>query len=308
MKWLFPAKTFLVGEYIALQGGPAIVLTTTPCFEVSLTNTPGLHGIHPESPAGQWWLKQNIHTQGLSWYDPYQGKGGLGASGAQFLGAYMASQFLLLGEKQTSHFSVTPQVLSAKSIAPVNKPQDVDHYQQILNHYLQIAGKQGRTSPSGYDVLAQCVKGCALIHQQQAVYQSTAWPFADLAFILLRTGTKVPTHEHLSTFDLQEQLTDLTLTASMAYHAWKMADSAQLIAAVRTYHEQLKNRHWVVDKTLKHIETLDTWLKPLAIKGCGAMGADVILLLLLPPDLKTTCEKLTMAGWQVLATSLDVAY
>lgn len=285
MKWLFPAKTFLVGEYIALQGGPAIILTTAPCFEVSLTNTPGLHGIHPASPAGEWWLKQNIHTHGLNWHDPYQGKGGLGASGAQFLGAYMASQFLLLEAKETS-------------IEPTT----------LLNHYLQVTGKSAGTLPSGYDVLAQLVKGCALIHQQRAVYQSTAWPFPDLAFILLRTGTKIPTHEHLSTFDLQEKLTDLTLTANMAYHAWKIADSAQLIAAVLAYHEQLKNRNWVADNTLQHIETLEAWLNPLAIKGCGAMGADVIMLLLPTLDLTSTCEKLTTEGWQVLATSRDVAY
>ena len=34
--WKIPAKTFLVGEYAALTGACAIVLTTKPCFSFSL--------------------------------------------------------------------------------------------------------------------------------------------------------------------------------------------------------------------------------------------------------------------------------
>jgi len=49
-----------------------------------------MHGIHPESPAGLWWLRQRFADQGLRWLDPYQGKGGLGASSAQFVAAYLA--------------------------------------------------------------------------------------------------------------------------------------------------------------------------------------------------------------------------
>ena len=51
--WSIPAKTFLVGEYAALKEQSAILLTTTPCFELRLTSQPGLHGIHPQSPAGR---------------------------------------------------------------------------------------------------------------------------------------------------------------------------------------------------------------------------------------------------------------
>ena len=38
MKWRIPAKTFLLGEYAAVAGESAIVLTTSPCFELSLAN------------------------------------------------------------------------------------------------------------------------------------------------------------------------------------------------------------------------------------------------------------------------------
>jgi mevalonate kinase len=54
-----PSKTFLVGEYIVLQGGPAILLSTPPCFEVI--------------------------TENNQFIDPYLGLGGFGASSAKFV-------------------------------------------------------------------------------------------------------------------------------------------------------------------------------------------------------------------------------
>lgn len=53
MKRSVPSKSFLIGEYLALIGGPAVVITHEPSF------TPG--------------------------YDPHNGAGGFGASTAEFL-------------------------------------------------------------------------------------------------------------------------------------------------------------------------------------------------------------------------------
>ena len=55
MNWCIPAKTFLLGEYVAIVGGAAIILTTTPGFEVRLVDTGDVTGIHPSSPAGLFW-------------------------------------------------------------------------------------------------------------------------------------------------------------------------------------------------------------------------------------------------------------
>ena len=65
MKWFIPAKTFLLGEYAALAEASAIILTTTPCFELSLSSKKGLSGIHPKSPAGLWWQQQQCLNKGL---------------------------------------------------------------------------------------------------------------------------------------------------------------------------------------------------------------------------------------------------
>ncbi len=138
MKWFIPAKTFLVGEYVATQKGPAIILLTTSCFELSLIPENKLEGIHPDSPAGFWWRKQN-HHQGLHWYDPYK-KGGLGASSAQFVGAFLADHYL-----------------KGKEINP----------RSLLDNYYSLTHLKLGTPPSGYDVLAQTMSLCAYINQKK---------------------------------------------------------------------------------------------------------------------------------------------
>jgi mevalonate kinase len=279
---LIPAKTFLVGEYVALQGGPALVLTTAPCFEVRLTTQLGFEGIHQDAPAARWWIQQGTHTHGLVWFDPYQGLGGLGASSAQFLGAYAGAQYLI-----------------TSSPAPLSIPK-------LLDAYLQSASQDSAIQPSGYDVLGQYLQGCAYIHHQAMQYKTFVWPFEDLGFILLRTGLKIPTHEHLKHLHVHDNLNELTQTAALACDAFQCGDRHQLIDAVSLYHRQLKQRGWVSPHSLQCIEHLDTWLKPLAIKGCGAMGADVVLILVAAEQEERYKQQLTFSGWNVLATSQDL--
>ncbi|WP_206753639.1 hypothetical protein, partial [Escherichia coli] len=64
MKWQIPAKTFLLGEYADIAGEPANLLTTSPCFALTLTENAKLEGIHPKSPAGLWWQKNQCHPFG----------------------------------------------------------------------------------------------------------------------------------------------------------------------------------------------------------------------------------------------------
>lgn len=166
MKHIIPAKTFLMGEYIALAGGPAIVLTTTPTFEL-LDSFSEQMPFHKDSPAGKFCREMNISH--LSWRDPYAGLGGLGASSAQFVGAYRA-----YCSQQNILFSAD----------------------KMLETYFQFAWSGKGECPSGYDVLAQIEEQCVLIQQHCAI--SYAWPFSDLGFILLHTNQKLATHEHLN--------------------------------------------------------------------------------------------------------------
>ena len=278
MTWMIPAKTFLLGEYAALRGGPAIILTTTPCFEVGLSREHTKPAIHPDSPAGLFWAKAGAAIDSeLTWHDPYQGIGGLGASSAQFLGAYWAAGL----QPHTNHAA-------------------------LLEAYWACSWQTGQgVRPSGYDVLAQASSGCVAIHHH-TIFASYAWPFTDMAFILLHTGDKLPTHHHLQDICLMDAMTALSAIVLSGQEAFLNADSQQLIDAVKAYHQALTALNLVAERTQEQLAHLIQDQDVLACKGCGAMGADV-LFVLVPSHRLLTCKKrFDLAGWTVLATSNDL--
>jgi mevalonate kinase len=274
--WSIPAKTFLLGEYAALHGGPAIVLTTTPCFDVGLSHEHISPAIHPDSPAGLFWKKTGISSQ-LTWNDPYHGIGGLGASSAQFLGAYWAE-----------------------------KSQPKSNPDALLEAYWACSWQAGQgVRPSGYDVLAQAASGCVYINNH-AVLGAYAWPFTDMAFILLHTGDKLATHHHLQDIRLTEAMTELSSIALSGHEAFLRADSTQLIKAVQAYHEALTALDLVAERTKQQLANLAQDQDVLACKGCGAMGADVLFVLVPSQQLLACKKRFDLAGWAVLATSNDL--
>ena len=279
--YTFPAKTFLVGEYVAVLGGPAMVLTTTPCFGVGVVDGSVAQAvIHPESPAGVWWSRQQSIEKHLTWHDPYHGLGGVGASSAQFLGAYAASCALL---------------------------QAIPSDENLLEAYYSSSWKGQGTRPSGYDVLAQARHGCVYISQNQHVTKCFNWVFDDIGFILVHSGQKLKTHEHLLQLDLSwDSMRDLFIVAESAYQAFEQADSHQLIVLVNEYHQLLLDKHLVASHSLACLSQFKADPIVLAAKGCGAMGADVLLLIVQGDQLKEYRQKLHSQGWNVIADNHDL--
>ena len=277
MTWRFPAKTFFLGEYVALAHEPAIVLTSTPEFQISVTDEPSLQGIDPESPAGRYWLAEGPVTGGLQWHDPYHGIGGMGASSAQFLGAYAASQFLQ------------------------KKPIMRD---ALLADFFRMAWNGEGVRPSGYDVLAQSVGGgCVYLDGRQQVVDIMGWPFHDLAFFLLHTGYKLPTHHHLRELLLPKDLDCLTRIVASGRHAFLQADSSLIIDAVNAYHRALEEKGWVASHSLSQMRRLQQQPDVLAVKGCGAMGSDILLLLVLREKVTVMTSYLFSEGWTILSAN-----
>lgn len=248
---LIPAKTFLLGEYIALSGLPALLLTTQPCFQLSLTQDATLHGIHPASPAGRFWLDQALSRQyGLDWQDPYRGIGGLGASSAQFLGAVRL------------YSQLTENNLDERT---------------ILSLYWQYAWSGEGLKPSGYDVLAQMNAGCVYIENYQA--QTFAWPFPNLDWTLIHTDNKLATHLHLLQAQLPDNIDELAQICFHGHQAFQNRDEMDFVQAVRAYHQALAKGQRVADHSLQLLGQLEKQPLVLAAKGCGAMGADKILII-----------------------------
>lgn len=276
MKWQIPGKTFLVGEYSAIADNAAIVLTTSPCFEVSMQRTGTLPAIHPESPAGQWWQKQAAVDWSLHWHDPYKSCGGLGASSAQFLGAYLASCYL------------------QKCI-----PQP----ETILEAYYQSAWLGEGLKPSGYDILAQLKNRCVYINRQHKISKTYDWVFEGISFLLLHSGNKLATHCHLQTLALPK-INELAGTVEQAKLAFEKKNAVALIESVNTYQEQLVKLGLMASHSIDALQALKAQHSEiLAAKGCGALGADVLLLIVPSAILKAKVRSLKQQGWLVLASS-----
>ncbi len=279
MKWQIPAKTFLLGEYSALAGQSAIVLTTTPCFELALTYEKNLNSIHPHSPAGLWWQEQALDHR-LAWIDPYQGRGGLGASSAQFLSIYLAVCHL-------QHKSPT--------------------LDDMLKAYHQVAWSGKGLKPSGYDVIAQSQQACVFINQQNQLIESHAWPFADLSFFLLHTGFKLATHQHLQEATLPKQIPILSAIVDAALVSFKKSNSNQLIDCIQAYHNQLSDLNLITEHSFNSIEALKSFSEILAIKGCGALGADVLLIVCATSNKLSLKSKLLDDNWTILTTESELS-
>src|SRR4051812_36096175 len=89
LKLSVPAKTFLVGEYLALSGGPSLVITTLPRFELETDPQALRNPFAFASPAGKLWESDPLKPK-LKFRDPFEEAGGLGASTAQFALLYAA--------------------------------------------------------------------------------------------------------------------------------------------------------------------------------------------------------------------------
>lgn len=278
MKWRVPAKTFLIGEYASLLGEGAIILTTSPLFELSVNNTRELINIHIESPAGQFWLK-HLSNIGFKWQDPYLGLGGLGASSAQFLGIYLAYCYF-------------------------SKVQFDEN--ELLTNYFHCAYLGEGSKPSGYDVLAQTMDKCVYINRNKNLLQSYTWPFTNLGFLLIHTNKKLATHEHLKNINLPTTLPELSELVKQAHLAFEAANANLLIKTINEYQRQLEKLDLSSSHCIDLIQGFREDANVLAVKGCGALGADLILLIMPLEYIENKVSNLQNNGFKVLATHVQL--
>lgn len=278
-QWQIPAKTFLLGEYAALSQASAILLTTKPCFSAALEAKGNKQPFHIASPAGKL-LAEYSFNQSLNWYDPYQGIGGLGASTAEFIACYEA---ICQWQQKTPSLD------------------------ELLSLYYRLAWNGQGQKPSGYDLIAQFAAEPVYINRQKQVIEPVGWPFESLDFILFHTGIKLTTHEHLQAIQDNLRPEALDQTVLYAQSAFFENNANKLIEAVNCYHQQLKALHRVADHSLKIIDALEALPQVLAVKGCGAMGADVILVMCANKERPFLSKQLTDKGFRLLASKEQLA-
>ncbi len=259
-----PSKTFLLGEYAVMNSGAALLFNSEPRFQliVNLRGTGEVEGIHPASPAAQW-MAQNRDRFGhadLQFVDPHNGLGGFGASSAQFVLVHALAQFIADG-RQTNESSVV-------------------QVEPIWRDYRNVSAGSRNSNmmgPSGADIVAQFAGGLCEVNLEPFSFSQLSWPFEEFEFTIVRTGKKVATHEHLN--EIRRVDTDeLNFILERGLDAFETKDSQEFFDAVNDYYGELSELGLVADRTQVYVSTLLAQPFVRAAKGCGALGADTIVV------------------------------
>lgn len=243
-----PGKTFLAGEYLALDGGMALLAQSEPRFQLTVKPGAGVHeGIHPHSPAGRLITRTMAFPRmDLQFIDPHAGAGGWGASTAQYLTVYAAIE--------------GPKVFNEE---------------QLLADYRADAWDGKGVPPSGADLVGQLHGGFTFFEKKTGLITTEAWPFETLDGYLIRTGVKLATHDHLRELKSMK-LDDLAESMREIRRGWTDGDDVKFVEGVKEFGRGLQAHKLVAESTLSMLHDL-LWLDGVkAAKGCGAMGADVV--------------------------------
>lgn len=283
-----PGKTFLAGEYLALYEGPSLLFLSQPYFELTAQAGKGqVEGLHQDSPAGLFIRKHKDYFAKLdiSFRDPHKGLGGFGASTAQFLSVYALWLY-----KEAHH-------------QDMEKILDFKH---ILDAYYEVAWNGQGRRPSGADLVGQLKGSLTFFDKRQGLINVKSWPFTGLEFHIIHTGNKVATHEHLKT--LQDfDPTSLEKSFSQIKDSFESANEDEFANGITAYGQALQDLNFTSESTLSLLSKLRGIPGVRAVKGCGALGADVVLVITkkdFAQGVKQYCE---IHGLKILASNHDIA-
>ena len=297
-----PSKTFILGEYLAMTGGPALIACTEPRFEMTVSSTLAdqskIIGVDASSPAGQFLskFKCDFFYFDIDFKDPHKTRGGLGASSAQF------AMLLALdcAIKRSRQKEISPELLSALSAF---EAKDGFHYLPI---YRDCAWQGVGLPPSGADVMAQLSGGLSYVRSEENLIHSFNWDFPNIDFALVRTGHKVATHEHLKNI-VDIPTAKLKNIADTAMQSLLLKDEETFIESLSNYADVLVEQNWVAKYTVELLAKAKKNLPLLAAKGCGAMGADILLLVYSKNNQEKVRSYLSTENLEIIGTSQNLS-
>lgn len=281
-------KVFITGEYACIEGGPSLIGTVAPSFELRVVRERGEHALPfaDLSPAGLY-LNANrdaLRDVRLEWRDPYSTPIGVGSSSAQFIMSVAAV------------FRLRDQAMPG--------PQDV------LDLYWRTVGASQGLRPSGVDVVAQWLGGPAVIRNSPYTSQKLAPWKSDSTFILAYTGKKAKTHEHLKKLsergfpdafrDVLNRLNEITVGA---IEAWEAGNSRLLGSALNAFQETLTRGELAPASFTEELRILQRWPGVYGAKGSGAQGGDCVLMLVEDRLVNQICEDIRNLGWSPTVAS-----
>lgn len=249
MIYHIPGKTFLLGEYAALLGGSVLGLATSPGFEVSYqTGTQSGQNFKSAFPTGSPAATAHKDQPDLhiKFVDLIK-LGGFGKSTAEYLSV------ILPDLNQNSDFSA------------------------LKNHYKKIAESSG-SAVSGLDLAIQLYGEVMHFDASTNSCTTSSWQFPKIEFFLISTGVKIKTHEHLQQINLID-LKDFPAVSDRLIQQCLIGDETDLVTAVNEWSLFLASHKLVHEHSANLQAALLKNNEILAAKPCGALGADVILVL-----------------------------
>ena len=260
-------KVFVLGEYAALAGRPALVAAVGPRFELSIGGTRVFDESTPAARLLKWARQQGASTSDLkfTFLDPHGGSGGFGASTAQFALVYLALADDMRWPKE---------------------------WQSIWRLYRSLMADGGALTPSGADLVAQWQGGVSLFDPTDLkcvdVTASMKWSNLLVFSATAQPGRKVPTHEHLQALfrsggfmgPNEKLLGGLEEPLLHGISSVRDGDARGLGEAMDEYADVLWT--WDLEAPAAHEDRLQLRGLPgvLGVKGAGALQSDVILILM----------------------------
>lgn len=268
-----PGKVFLLGEYAVLGGAPAIMASVGPRFQLLVRNrtedsVPWV--MHPQSPVSRlidWAGRAGVGMDlELEFVDPFEGRGGFGASTAQFVLTYRA--------------------LGAQAGWDQSWKAVWGLYRELMH------SRKEAVPPSGADLIVQWQGGVVLFggiaDPARAVDDLWGSGF-DWSSLLVfsatrQPGRKVATHEHLTLlselgpghFEILER------PLSEGIDAISRRDRAGFGRAMEQYARALGSLGLECEASRRDRMAFLDVPGVLGVKGAGAMQSDAILVLVDP--------------------------
>ena len=279
-----PGKTFLSGEYVALEGGTAVLFGSAPRFQLKISQGIGANPFHAMSPAGLLYIDHQSYLQGFSleFVDPYQ-VGGFGASTAQFV--------------------LLKAFLDLKDSVWVESEFHWD-WNDWLKTYREYSAKSGATA-SGADLIGQVRGGITLFERNHGRIQNFGWPFPELGLCLFSTGIKLKTHEHLKTIS-QLPVQDLSLPMQAIEAGLIQSDPVQFVNGIEAFSEVLVQNGFQAEHIEKSRNKAQEIPGVMFSRGCGAMGSDVFAVFFDREKISSEQIEAAFPEMDLIATEKDI--
>ena len=286
-----PSKSFVVGEYAVLEGGPALLAVTGECFQCSLSEFKNSEVFkpHEKSPAGgliKIWSDSGGRIPDLFFFDPHHGRGGFGRSTAEFI---CLSRALQHTHSSGEFKNILESCLSLLGLESTNK-FDLQNSLDLWKIYRQLHQYFDQALPSGADVVAQneaSKKGqlhegfykLQIINNPSSIKVESVKPKNALGIKLsfFKTPWDEPTHLHLKSLK-NKNYKRLKEVSEEAISFFEAGERREFVLSVSLFRKELEALNLMDTNCLKQVKELLQNEELLASKGCGALGKDVILI------------------------------